>query len=265
MKSQDNPSRLRFGRFELNLPAGELRKQGIKVKLGQHAFKILLLLVEHPGELRTREELRQRLWGINIFVNFEQSLNKAIHQLRQALQDPASNPHYIETVVGRGYRFIYFEQESGKFTRMPRRRLRSVAVLPFTIDPTNREMELLSKGIVERLIDTISRIPGIRILAYSTVQHDCEKNLDPRTAGQNLLVRLVVAGEMTRPNDDLLLHVELIDAYDGTQLWGIRFKETYADVFANPERLADRICDQLLPILARTVSGKEWQRPGNAA
>lgn len=265
MKSPGNPSRLHFGWFEFNLETGELRKRGIKVKLGQHALKILTLLVEHPGELRTREELRQRLWGVDTFVNFEQSLNKAIHQMREALGDPASNPHYIETVAGRGYRFIYFEQESGKSIRTPRRKLHSVAVLPFATDPANREMELLSKRIVERLIDTISQTPGMRILAYRTVQHGCEKDLAPHIVGENLLVRLVVAGEMTRANEQLLLHVELIDAYDGTQLWGDRFKETYADVFADPEKLADRICDHLLPILGRHVSGRGEQRPESAA
>ena len=263
MKSPGNSSYLRFGLFELNLQTGELRKQGMKVRLAQHAFKILMLLVERPGELRTREEIRQRLWGADTFVNFEQSLNKAIHQLREALGDPASNPHYIETVAGRGYRFIYVAQESRQSTRTPRRKSRSVAVLPFATEPANREMELLSKGIVEMLIDIISRTPRMRILAYRTVQHDCEKDLDPRTVGENLCVRLVVAGEMTRANEQLLLHVELIDACHGTQLWGDRFKETYADVFADPEKLADRICDRLLPILGRHVSCRGEQRPSS--
>ncbi len=263
MKSPGNSSCLRFGWFELNLQTGELRKQGIRVRLGHHALKILMFLVEHPGELRTREELRQQLWGADTFVNFEQSLNKAMHQLREALGDPASNPHYIETVAGRGYRFIYFEQESSQSTRTPRRKLRSVAVLPLTTEPANREMELLSKAIIEMLIDIISRTPRIRILAYRTVQHDCEKDLDPRAVGENLCVRLVVAGELTRVNEQLLLHLELIDAYDGTQLWGDRFKETYADVFADPEKLAERICDQLLPILGMHVSGRGEQRPSS--
>lgn len=265
MKSLGNPSRLRFGWFDLNLQTGELRNQGIKVKLPQHALKILTLLVEHPGQLRTREEIRQRLWGADTFVNFEQGLNKAIHQLREALGDPANNPRYIETVAGQGYRFIYFAQEPKQTTRTPRRKLGSVAVLPFATEPANPEMELLNKEIVERLIDTISRTPGIRILAYSTVQHDCEKHLDPRTAGQNLLVRLLVAGEMIRPNEQLLLHVELIDAYDGTQLWGAQFKETYTDVFAGPEKLADKICYQLLPILTSIVSAREEKQPKSAA
>ena len=253
MKQESSLSLLSFGLFELNLQIGELRKQGLKIKLGRHAFTVLALLLEHPGQLRTREEIRQKLWGADTFVNFEQSLNKAIHQLREALGDPAGNPHYIETVAGRGYRFIYFVQESSQSTRKPTRKPHSCAVLPFVTDPANREMELLGKRIVERLIDTISRTPGIRILAFSTVQHSGENDLNPRQAGQNLLVRTVAVGEMIRPNDELLLHVELIDASDGTQLWGAQFKEHYADVLARPEKLATRISDQIRPILARTM------------
>ncbi len=253
MKQESSLSRLSFGLFELNLQIGELRKQGLKIKLGRHAFTVLALLLEHPGRLRTREEIRQKLWGADTFVNFDQSLNKAIHQLREALGDPAGNPHYIETVAGRGYRFIYFVQESSQSTRKPTRKPHSCAVLPFVTDPANREMELLGKRIVERLIDTISRTPGIRILAFSTVQHSGENDLNPRQAGQNLLVRTVAVGEMIRPNDELLLHVELIDASDGTQLWGAQFKEHYADVLARPEKLATRISDQIRPILARTM------------
>ncbi len=253
MKQESSLSLLSFGLFELNLQIGELRKQGLKIKLGRHAFTVLALLLEHPGRLRTREEIRQKLWGADTFVNFDQSLNKAIHQLREALGDPAGNPHYIETVAGRGYRFIYFVQESSQSTRKPTRKPHSCAVLPFVTDPANREMELLGKRIVERLIDTISRTPGIRILAFSTVQHSGENDLNPRQAGQNLLVRTVAVGEMIRPNDELLLHVELIDASDGTQLWGAQFKEHYADVLARPEKLATRISDQIRPILARTM------------
>src|SRR5712691_2418450 len=97
---------IRFGVFEISPRTSELRKHGLKVKLGQQAFKLLLLLLERRGETRTREELRQQLWPSNTFVDFEHSLNKAMHLLRQALGDSASNPRYIETIAGQGYRFI---------------------------------------------------------------------------------------------------------------------------------------------------------------
>ena len=222
------------------------------------------MLLESPGQLRTREEIRQQLWGPNTFVNFDQSLNKAIHQLREALGDPASNPHYIETVPGRGYRFIYLAQESNQAARSPARRPRSVAVLPFVTEPENEEMDLLGKRIVETVIDNISRTRKIRILAYSTIQHYRAKDVNPRLLGENLFVRVFAVGEMTRPNDELLLHVELIDADDGTQLWGAQFKERYVDVLADPAELAAKICSRLRPILVRQRRAGR-KRPKTAA
>jgi DNA-binding winged helix-turn-helix (wHTH) protein len=243
---------IRFGIFEISPHTGELRKQGLKVKLGQQAGKLLLLLLERPGKTRTREELRQQLWPSDTFVDFEHSLNKAVHALRQALGDSASNPRYIETIAGQGYRFIPMAREVSRPGGRSRngRKIESVAVLPLAGEPADPELEFLNKRIVERVIDTLSQTPEIRVLAYSTVQHHREKDVDPRTVGQNLHVRAVAAGEMVRRNDELLLHIELIDVDDGTQLWGSQFKELYSDVLDHPEDLADEICAQLRPILA---------------
>lgn len=256
---------LRFGLFELNVHTGELHKQGLKVRLGRQAFEILALLLERPGQLRTREEIRQQLWGTYTFVNFDQSLNKAMHQLREALGDPVSNPHYIETVPGQGYRFVYLARESDQVSRNPTPKSHAVAVLPFATEPANQEMDLLSKRIVEAVIDKISRSRKIRVLAYSTVQHYRAKEVDLHALGENLLVRVVGVGEMIRPNDELLLHVELIDPHDGTQLWGAQFKERYADVLAGPEKLASQICDQLCPILVRKRGRSRGKRSKRAA
>jgi len=260
------PWPIRFGIFEISPRTGELRKQGLKVKLGQQACKLLLLLLERPGETRTREELRQQLWP-DTFVDFEHSLNKAMHVLRQALGDSAGNPRYIETIVGQGYRFIPIAREGRRPALRLRngRKIESVAVLPLTDESADPELEFLNKRIVERVIDTISRTPEIRVAAYSTVQHHRDKDLDPRTVGQNLLVRAVAAGQMVRRNDELLLHMELIDVDDGAQLWGAQFKEPYSDVLALPEKLGDGICAQLRPILAPNVSRRRKERPEYAA
>src|SRR5713226_7165336 len=189
---------IRFGVFEINPRTGELRKQGLKIKLGQQPFKLLLLLLERPGQTRTREELRQELWSADTFVDFEHSLNKAIHVLRQALGDSAINPRFIETVNREGYRFIPIPQEPRRFPTKSRngRKIESVAVLPLASELADAELEFLNRRITERVIDQISRTPGIRVLAYRTIQHYRDKDLDPRAVGQNLLVRAVAAGEM---------------------------------------------------------------------
>jgi tetratricopeptide (TPR) repeat protein len=97
---------LRFGVFDLDLESGELRRNGVKVKLAEQPRQILQLLLERPGELVTRDELRERLWTEGTFVDFETGLNSAVRKLREALDDSAANPRFIERVPRRGYRFI---------------------------------------------------------------------------------------------------------------------------------------------------------------
>jgi DNA-binding winged helix-turn-helix (wHTH) protein len=97
---------LRFDVYALDLRAGELFKSGRKIKLQEQPFRILAILLEHPGELVTREELRQRLWSEDTFVDFEHSLNTAIKKLRRALSDEALKPRFVETLPRRGYRFV---------------------------------------------------------------------------------------------------------------------------------------------------------------
>jgi Tol biopolymer transport system component/DNA-binding winged helix-turn-helix (wHTH) protein len=99
-------SPLRFSSFEVDLRTGELRKHGIKIKLQDQPFQILVLLLEKPGEIVTREQLRDRLWPADTFVDFDHSLNSAIKKLRQALSDDPDTPLFIETLPRRGYRFI---------------------------------------------------------------------------------------------------------------------------------------------------------------
>src|ERR1700733_14962301 len=97
---------LRFGVFEVDLRAGELRKHGLRVRLQEQPFQVLAMLVEHPGEVVTREELQKKLWPSDIFVDFDHGLNKAITKVRDALGDSAESPHFVETVGRRGYRFL---------------------------------------------------------------------------------------------------------------------------------------------------------------
>jgi len=99
-------STIRFSVFELDLKAGELRRKGSKIRLQEQPFQILVSLLQHPGEVVTREELRRKLWPADTFVDFDHGLNAAIRRLRDALDDSANNPHFVETVARRGYRFI---------------------------------------------------------------------------------------------------------------------------------------------------------------
>jgi eukaryotic-like serine/threonine-protein kinase len=101
-----NPRRIRFGIFEADLSAGELRKGGSKIRLQDQPFRILAMLLERPGEIITREDLRSRLWPGDTFVDFEHGVNSGVARLRDALGDSADNPRYIETLPRRGYRLL---------------------------------------------------------------------------------------------------------------------------------------------------------------
>ncbi len=97
---------VRFAVFEVDLAAGELRRNGARIRLQEQPFQILAYLIDRAGEVVTREELRQKLWPADTFVDFDHSLNTAINKLREALGDSASNPRYVETLARRGYRFL---------------------------------------------------------------------------------------------------------------------------------------------------------------
>src|SRR4029077_16323226 len=98
--------RLRFGVFELDLRAGELRKHGLRVRLQEQPLQVLAMLLEHPGEVVGRAELQKKLWPADTFVDFDHGLNKAISKIREALGDSAESPRFVETVARRGYRFL---------------------------------------------------------------------------------------------------------------------------------------------------------------
>ena len=106
MTSPVAPVVCRFGEFELDLGAYELRRQGRRVKLGKQPMDLLILLVQRPRQLVSRGEIAERLWGPDVFVDIETGVNTAISKVRQALRDTADRPAYVETVAGRGYRFI---------------------------------------------------------------------------------------------------------------------------------------------------------------
>lgn len=98
--------RYRFGSFEADEAAGELRRQGVRVKLHAQPFRVLVMLLERPGELLTREEIAKELWPEGTFVDFEHGVNSAVNRIREALGDAANSPRYVETLARRGYRFV---------------------------------------------------------------------------------------------------------------------------------------------------------------
>ena len=162
MSSSDTgPERLTFGLFEVDLAKAELRKQGRKVTLQDQPFHVLTLLLQEPGEIVTREQLHRSLWSPDTFVSFDESLNKAVQKLRQALDDSPESPRFIQTIPRKGYRFIAPVQAVAQMAATPRGAHRYSATLrllpmlgivalviaggivtPFFLHKSDRRMEL---------------------------------------------------------------------------------------------------------------------------
>ena len=106
MTSSQPGRRYKFGAFEADATVGELRRQGVRIKLNAQPFQVLSLLLERPGELLTREEISKVLWPDGTFVDYEHGVNSAVNRIREALGDTASNPRFVETLARRGYRFV---------------------------------------------------------------------------------------------------------------------------------------------------------------
>src|SRR3954451_16989049 len=106
MQEFERTSPIRFGVFELDVPAGQLRRQGLDVKLQEQPFQVLAILLDRPGDVVTREAIQKKLWPADTFVDFERGLNRAINKVREALGDDADNPRFIQTLPRRGYRFL---------------------------------------------------------------------------------------------------------------------------------------------------------------
>ncbi|MGB7849358.1 MAG: winged helix-turn-helix domain-containing protein, partial [Candidatus Sulfotelmatobacter sp.] len=136
MEATDRTRKVRFDAFDVDMRSGEVRKHGIRLKLHRQPFQILSLLLERPGDLVTREELRQKLWPAETFVDFDTGLNSAVKKLRDALCDSAEEPRYIETLPRRGYRFIGQVQNGDLSTGVAP--IESLAGIPLQPDPNEK-------------------------------------------------------------------------------------------------------------------------------
>src|SRR6202000_1825938 len=147
---------VRFGTYEVSFQSGEVRKAGVRIRVQQQPLKLLEVLLEHPGEVITREELRSRVWPNESFGDFDQAVNIAIAKLRSALGDSAESPRYIETIPKRGYRFIAdvsFVDADGHMPADPVDQVgESGPPLQMTAAPQRRRSILMGVALVASLV-----------------------------------------------------------------------------------------------------------------
>jgi TolB-like protein len=234
---------VRFGAFEVDLEGRRLLKKGVPIPLREQSFLVLAALMERPGEIVTREELRRRLWPSDTFVDFEVALNSAVSRLRDALGDSANSPSFIETIPKRGYRFV---------VPIPKRP--SVAVMPFVNQTADAKDEYFGDGLTDELIRVLSRVEGLRVTAPSVVFRFKGKPHDARQVGRELGVEAVLEGSVWRSGDRIRVTVNLVGVRDGFNLWAQRFDGNLGDVFGIQDQVCAATAEALHVRLATRVS-----------
>ncbi|MDQ1406211.1 MAG: hypothetical protein QOG55_1840, partial [Acidobacteriaceae bacterium] len=262
-------SKVRFGPFEIDLHTRELRKRGLKLKLSGQAFKILAILVERPNELVTREELRERLWPADTFVDFEHGVNTSIKRLRQVVGDSAASPRYIETLPRRGYRFVspveYFAPTIAAVPQaaptpnsrrslliasvllffallaigagsLNRRRssasgpeINRLAVLPFD-GPTDREQEYFTDGMTDSLITELGQLSALRVTSQTSSMHYKGTHKPLAEIAHELNVDAFVEGSVERSGNQVRIRAQVIRASTDTQIWARTFDGDIRDI-----------------------------------
>src|SRR5215471_10493639 len=240
----------RFGPFEVDFEGRRLLKKGIPIALREQSFQVLAALIERPGEIVTREELRKRLWPADTFVDFEVALNSAVSRLRDALGDSADIPSFIETIPKRGYRFV-----------VPIARRPAVAVMPFVSQTADAKDEYFSDGLTDELIRVLSRGDGLRVTASSVVFRFKGQRCDARQVGRELGLEAVLEGSIGRAGDRIRITVNLVSVKDGFNLWAHRFDGKLGDLFA----VQDEVCAAVAAALnVRLGAPIGERRPRNA-
>jgi len=245
----------RFGDFDVELETGELRKQGLRVELEGKPFQILALLLETPGTVVTRKELRETLWPAGTFVIFDRGLYTAVNKLRHALGDSSRKPRFVETLHGRGYRFIAPVEvfDSARRTPKPHAAIKSIAVLPFESTESDPEVEHLSDSITESIIYQLSQLPGVRVMARSTMLPYKGKDVDPRSVGRELRVDALLIGRVARYGDNATVGTELVDV-DGWRVWGGQYSQRLHDICAVRSEITHEISEALCLVITRDMT-----------
>jgi TolB-like protein/Tfp pilus assembly protein PilF len=248
---------VRFDGYEVDLSAGQLFKHGVKISLRDKSFQVLASLLEHPGEVVTREDLRQRLWREEVFVDFDNNLNTAVARLREALCDSADQPHFIETLPKRGYRFLENVSQPVPSSRQggtPRARL---VVLPFVNLSGDNAQEYFSDAITDEIISALASIAPqqLAVIARTTAMHYKGSQNDVARIGRELGVDYVVEGGVHRTEDRVGINVQLIQVNDQTHLLARKYDTEMRDVFKVHSCIAQAIATHI-PSLDETARAR---------
>lgn len=237
---------IRFGVFEVDLDAGELRKRGARVRIQEGPFRILEMLLDRSGRVVTRQELRERLWAQDTFVDFEHGLNAAVNKLRDALGDSASSPRFIETIPRRGYRFLVSPWTATGDVEVRSERA-MLAVLPFRNVGEDPRHELFTDGLTQEMVIRLGRLcrSKLGIIATPSVQRYRNGDHAPERVGRELGVDFLLDGTVRRANGRVRIGAQLIQVRDRRVLWADSVERDATDEFAVQREVSTHVAGAL--------------------
>ena len=247
----EHSNQYQFGPFCLDAAERVLLRDGRLVPLPAKVLSTLLLLVRNNGRVVEKNVLMQEVWP-DEYVE-EGNLAQHIFILRKALGESTDHPKYIETVPRRGYRFVAKMIEAEEKT--DDKKIVSLAVLPFINASDDPNLEYLSDGITESIMNGLSHLPQLKVTARGTAFRYKGAGIDPREAGHRLGVRTVMMGMVQQLGEDLVISAELVDVEDGSQIWG-EYHRRFSDIFSLQDELACEISEKL----RLRLSGEQRER-----
>jgi len=232
---------LAFGVFEVDFQAGELRKRGLKVRLQEKPFQLLAALLQRPGEVVTRDALRNELWPSDTFVDFDRSLNTALSKLRDALDDSADNPRFIETLSRRGYRFIAPVGWPGTLRSDGAKTI--LAVLPFENLSGDADQEYFVDGLTEELTAQLGQLDPkhLGVIARTSAMRYKGTKKSAAEIGAELKCGYVLEGSVRREGTRIRITAQLIEVLHETHHWSANYDRSLRDILNVQQDVARRV------------------------
>ncbi len=270
-----------FESFRLDRRAGCLFRldqggTGAPVALGSRAFELLVLLLDRKGELVSKDEIMAAIWPGRVVE--EANLNVQISKLRRILDKNRGDGSCIQTITGRGYRFIApvrepeFEAQSaiplaalaalqGSRVPLPLPDQPSIAVLPFTNMSSDPEQDYFSDGIAEDIITAMSRYPSLFVIARNSCFTYKERPVDVKQVGRELGVRYVLEGGLRKAGSRIRVTAQLVEGETGNHLWAERYDRDLADIFAVQDEITEAVTIAIAPAIADAELRRAMRRP----
>jgi TolB-like protein/Tfp pilus assembly protein PilF len=257
--------RIRFGRFDVDLAAGQIHSRGLRIRLREQSFQVLSALLEQPGQVITREALRRRLWPDDTFVDFDNNLNTAVARLREALGDSADRPQYIETLPKHGYRFLSVVSHHPLLERTPAVAARLV-VLPFVNLSGEVSREYISDAVTDEVTSDLACLAPrqLAVIARTTAMHYKGTQKDVARIGRELRVDFVLEGCVHFADVRIALNARLIRCDDQTQVLAKQYDVERAKLFDVERSLARDVLAQLGIAPDRGASAELCSRLGKS-